>query len=553
MVAELGGTRIPEQWSQAQAALAGQGGSERVWLLPGDSGGGYRWEPPGRPRGAGDLVLGLLGPTAVVRQAPPVGSPYAANLLAAVDDAVQDGRTSPGQLSAAARYLAAGTVVVRNDLRWEATGLARPATVVGQVETDPGLVPGAVYGAPGADTTQPGRPARDAASQREQSLAPVITYAVAAPTAVVSTSSLSGHVLVVGDNQGAVRLMGAGGGLDGRVPYDLVASLTAEQVGRLLDQGARVVLTDTNLRRTADDRAVDRYGPLLPVDRDPGPTRALFTVSDQTVATDSGARLPLTLTRLAAGDARLRTALSRVPVDVSLRRLPTEGPGPWVRQVSVPGRGTFRVEGIVDVGRADQPSTAADARCRRVGSLDGRSVRARVEGSTLRGCGRLQVGAGERVVRVDGGRTGVVDLDLVDTRSRDTDGPGGSPDVVWSSAAGAYTAKVAASQSSYLLVVHDGDGQGWRAVSGGTDLGAPALVDGQAMGWWLPPGAERSVEVTYAPQARYQQALGLSLAAVVAFAVLALVSAAARSAAGVGARIRGRRREPPRAAAPPGA
>ena len=72
--------------------------------------------------------------------------------------------------------------------------------------------------------------------------------------------------------------------------------------------------------------------------------------------------------------------------------------------------------------------------------------------------------------------------------------------------------------------------RGWQAVANGTDLGEPVLIDGYANGWWLPPGAETTVELRWTPQRLVDAALALS----VAFAALTVALA-----------WKGRRYEPP--------
>jgi arabinofuranan 3-O-arabinosyltransferase len=84
---------------------------------------------------------------------------------------------------------------------------------------------------------------------------------------------------------------------------------------------------------------------------------------------------------------------------------------------------------------------------------------------------------------------------------------------------------VPATTRSRLLVVAQGYDPRWRATAGGRDLGAPLEVNGYAIGWVLPAGSARDVHVWFAPQARYEVALGVSLVSVAGLAVLGVVLA----------------------------
>ncbi len=272
--------RVPTYWTQAAQDLSDRSDTGRVWLIPGETNALYRW----RGRGVDDFASSVVERPSFFRRTYPDVPAASANLLAALDTDLQNGRTRPGELAAAARYLGAGDLLVRNDMRWETVRGARPSEVMAMVERDPGLRPSAIYGPAGVNVVALGRLGeRPSADRREAELAPVFRYAVADPGQYVRTEPLAGHVIIVGDNAGAARLMGQGL-LDGHRPFDLLGSLSADQAATLLEQGARIVLTDTNRRREANDRTLDRSGPLLSPSADIGPSRALFGPDDQTVA-----------------------------------------------------------------------------------------------------------------------------------------------------------------------------------------------------------------------------------------------------------------------------
>ena len=82
-----------------------------------------------------------------------------------------------------------------------------------------------------------------------------------------------------------------------------------------------------------------------------------------------------------------------------------------------------------------------------------------------------------------------------------------------------FTATVSASAAGRWLVLAQSHNRGWTAVTDGTDLGKPVVIDGYANGWWLPPGGESVVELRWTPQRLVDAALALS-------AVFALITVA---------------------------
>ena len=120
-----------------------------MWFVPGEVQASYRWSED-RPD---DLSTSVLDRPSLVRTVIPVTSAPAANLLAALDGALQERRLPPGALSTAARYLGVGDLLLRNDVVWELTGGARPVQVRAQLDADPGCGRTAASAAPGQNTT----------------------------------------------------------------------------------------------------------------------------------------------------------------------------------------------------------------------------------------------------------------------------------------------------------------------------------------------------------------------------------------------------------------
>ena len=272
---------LPAYWQQAAAELNAGPPDQRVWFVPGEVQASYRWSED-RPD---DLSTSVLDRPSVVRTVIPVTSAPAANLLAELDGALQEQRLPPGALSTAARYLGVGDLLLRNDVVWELTGGARPAQVRAQLDADPGLRQDGDFGGAGQNTISPTVPPESAG---EAALPPLQRYAVDGTRAVTRTDAAAATVLVDGAG-GALAPMTAAGLLPGSPTFRYLADLSPAELARLLPETARIVLTDTNRRQTTvAGRLANGTGPLLPAAADPGGTRALGPVGDQTTLTVTG-------------------------------------------------------------------------------------------------------------------------------------------------------------------------------------------------------------------------------------------------------------------------
>lgn len=273
---------VPGYWYAAAKELDQGSPEQRVWFVPGVAQPQYTWSED-RPD---DLNNALLARPSFVRITLPESSPYGASLLAAVDTGLQEGSLPAGTLSAAARYLGVGDVLVRNDVRWDKAGGARPLAVATAVGSDPGLTFIGADGRPGEGVLR-----TEDQPPLELQLPPLQRYAVAEPKGVVRTESAAATVLVDGDGWALAPLLQAGL-LEGQPPFLLASATNAgawtTQPGGL----SRVVLTDTNRRRhVAPNRLTNAYGALLPADAASAPTIALGDADEQTVLTDDGGQV----------------------------------------------------------------------------------------------------------------------------------------------------------------------------------------------------------------------------------------------------------------------
>ena len=269
---------VPGYWHKLADDLNAQGGDGRVLFLPGQVGADYRWGQPSPD----DIFSSLLvHRRAVVRTTVPATTAPAANLLAALDLALQSGQATGSMVSAVARALGATDVVLRNDVHWEYDAGARPAALVGTVSHDPGLAFVRAYGVPGQNTGTPAeRSGPDGAF--EARLPPLLHYAVRSPRSPARVESARGAVLVDGDAAGVAQAS-ADGDLTRDAAVLEAGDLTGSALARVVPDLGRLVLTDTNRRRTYDDHRVASTGPLVGAQDGVGTSRVLYGPADQTV------------------------------------------------------------------------------------------------------------------------------------------------------------------------------------------------------------------------------------------------------------------------------
>jgi len=257
------GFNIPSTWKQAARDLDKTGSDARVFVLPGGSGGNYRWGM----RSPDDLFPSILNRPIVVRSTVVGRGDPSGNMLSAIDTAVAQGAGTRSSISTAARYLGADQVLIRNDLLTEEIGGPPPSRVVAQAEGDAGLDLVSTYGKAGVDTI-PGLSGTPTKDQRDRAGAdakvyPLNIYDVKNPGQRVAIADTSDQVLVVGDGQSFVALSQLGI-VDGAQPVRYVADLGDKAFANAVAAGGRVVLTDTNRRRAWDvNRAANATSPTL--------------------------------------------------------------------------------------------------------------------------------------------------------------------------------------------------------------------------------------------------------------------------------------------------
>ncbi len=259
----------------------------RLMVLPGTLLSHYRWGET-----FASIAPALSERPVAVRELVRFADPRSSQLHATVDDLVQQGRLTPGQLDPLLRLLGVGQVLVGADDRTDRSGALDPAAVAAVLGGQPGFGrPTAEYGERRRVIT-PGRgvPAAVVPDLRR--------YRVPSPAGpgIVRVHPAAEPVVVEGDAEG-VAALAATNGLDPERALLYAGDVDDPRLDRLLTEGARLVFTDSARRRFVDGtRARDNVGPTLdataplPVDL---PRYELFPhlgVAGQTVARHAGLR-----------------------------------------------------------------------------------------------------------------------------------------------------------------------------------------------------------------------------------------------------------------------
>jgi arabinofuranan 3-O-arabinosyltransferase len=257
---------VPAYWQEAAAHLDARPDDTRVVEVPGIDFASYRWGTTLDP-----ITPGLVDRPYAARELIPAGSPATADLLNAFDRRFQEGLVDPDALAPILRRLAAGDLAVRSDLQFERYLTPRPRQTWALFDPLPeGLEPATTFG-----PTTPNRPierlplldALDLATPPDlPDPPPVAVFPVRDAAPIVGATGTSRPILLAGDGEGLVEaaaagVLGGGATEPGPVVYSAALAERPELRRRLLDDGAALVVTDSNRRRARHwNRLTETFG-----------------------------------------------------------------------------------------------------------------------------------------------------------------------------------------------------------------------------------------------------------------------------------------------------
>ena len=238
---------IPAYWQEAADHLEAEGHETRVLAVPGSDFASYRWGNTVDP-----ILPGLVDRPSAQRELIPYGSPASANLLNAFDLRFQERTADPDSVAPIARLLRAGEVLVQSDLQYERYNTPRPRNFWDLMTSAPGLDEPDQFGPHEPNITVPEVQLDDELTILTDPALPdppeLGTFPVSDPVPIVSAHGPGNALLVAGDGAGLVDAAGAEL-IDGTELIRYSASLDDDQIAAALDEGAALLLTDSNRKR----------------------------------------------------------------------------------------------------------------------------------------------------------------------------------------------------------------------------------------------------------------------------------------------------------------
>jgi len=238
---------IPGYWQEAADHLEAAGEDTRVLVVPGSDFASYRWGNTVDP-----VLPGLMDRPSVQRELIPYGSAASANLLNAFDLRLQERTADPDSVAPIARLMRAGDVLVQSDLQYERYNTPRPRNFWDFISHAAGLGTPTEFGPGEPNVTVSDVQLDDELMfQTDPSLPDpheLAVLPVEGAVPIVSTHSGANPLVVAGDGAGLVDAAGAGL-IDGTELVHYSGSLDDDEVRDALDDGAALLLTDSNRKR----------------------------------------------------------------------------------------------------------------------------------------------------------------------------------------------------------------------------------------------------------------------------------------------------------------
>ena len=220
----------------------------RVYALPGNDFGAYRW---------GDTIdtvwPALLNRPFVTHEQQVMGSLPTNNLLAAADTPLQQGTMDPNTIAPIASLMSAGDVLVQYDQAYEKYNTPNPQVVAEALTPTPkGLSDPVSYGAPRANksTVPDVNEQTISLPDNQKETAPLVSYTVDDPRPIVRAESLESPLIIDGDANGLVNASSIGLLADNpTIFYAGTLDASPKLQSQLLTSSPKLVITDTNRKQ----------------------------------------------------------------------------------------------------------------------------------------------------------------------------------------------------------------------------------------------------------------------------------------------------------------
>ncbi|MFN8051324.1 MAG: alpha-(1-_3)-arabinofuranosyltransferase family protein [Acidimicrobiales bacterium] len=237
---------VPEYWKQVGKRLDAGDRATRALEIPGIEFANYRWGASVDP-----ITPGLTDRAYAARELVPYGSNASANLMNAIDTPLQDRSFDPESYASILRMLSVGDLVVRNDLEYERFRTPRPRPLEHWMRETPGLGTASQFGSDAPNVATSTSPLLDDLELSTPDTDPdphaVSVYPVQDPLPVLRTVPAERPTILSGDGEGVVSAAEAGAlDPDHLLVYSGTVSNDRTAMTRLLDEGAQLVVTDTN-------------------------------------------------------------------------------------------------------------------------------------------------------------------------------------------------------------------------------------------------------------------------------------------------------------------
>ncbi len=233
---------VPGYWYDAFEYLDGLPLGGRSLIVPAISQASYRWGYVGD-----DIFDALMTRPHATATGWMLSTRTGHNALEQITLNAQDPGYCGGVMAAMARRLGISEIVIRNDLDWAASSIARPALFKG-LRSDPDFERVAQFGAPGQGVVASNDSSEEA--EYERTLPPVEVYRLRSGLSLLDAHrpTGAGTVIASGDVGGWPSLVNAGI-LGPATAIAASAAMSDAEVVETLAKGSQVVITDTARRR----------------------------------------------------------------------------------------------------------------------------------------------------------------------------------------------------------------------------------------------------------------------------------------------------------------